>query len=405
MKAIIITLVALLSWCSTTQAATALPTIDEIQQIKKTFSLLDDWELNWIYNNETNSTTDKRYLNNVVFNSEEMSVWTPFSKSRILYEYNTNNDKNALVLQTWDGTSTVWNNAYRQQIAYSKDGNLQAVTLNTWNPDENTWFAIYKDTYIYTPNGSLETASSQMWNIANDNWNNTERKLYNYNVKGYLTTVVTQTPDANIPNFWHNKLQNVYNYDKNGNEWLITEQTWNNDHNTWNNAQRDVLDYTPQQDVETAIVQNWDNANWDNLIRQLKSYDNEGNLLSVAQQTWNPNYQMWESLTLEKHDFDTNGRAIQTTQLLWNNDNQSWTNANQQTYIYDDNRLKAIINQYWNEIDRIWENDSKSIFTYLLPFTATPTSNTSSSSNEIIIRSTPNQTLSIAPTNSTKKQK
>jgi hypothetical protein len=71
--------------------------------------LLDDWELNWIYNNETNSTTDKRYLNDVVFDSEEMSVWTPFSKSRILYEYNTNNDKNALVLQTWDGTSTVWN--------------------------------------------------------------------------------------------------------------------------------------------------------------------------------------------------------------------------------------------------------------------------------------------------------
>jgi hypothetical protein len=63
-------------------------------------------------------------LNDVVFDSEEMSVWTPFSKSRILYEYNTNNDKNALVLQTWDGTSTVWNNAYRQQIAYSKDGNL-----------------------------------------------------------------------------------------------------------------------------------------------------------------------------------------------------------------------------------------------------------------------------------------
>lgn len=49
--------------------------------------------------------------------------------------------------------------------------------------------------------------------------------------------------------------------------------------------------------------------------------------------------------------------------------------------------------------------NSYSIFTYLLPFTATPTSNTSSSSNEIIIRSTPNQTLSIAPTNSTKKQK
>jgi hypothetical protein len=96
---------------------------------------------------------------------------------------------------------------------------------------------------------------------------------------------------------------------------------------------------------------------------------------------------------------------IQTTQLLWNNDNQSWTNANQQTYIYDDNRLKAIINQYWNEIDRIWENDSKSIFTYLLPFNAAPTGYTTTNSNEIIIRSTPNQTLSIAPTNSTKKQK
>ena len=45
------------------------------------------------------------------------------------------------------------------------------------------------------------------------------------------------------------------------------------------------------------------------------------------------------------------------------------------------------------------------IFTYLLPFNAAPTGYTTTNSNEIIIRSTPNQTLSIAPTNSTKKQK
>lgn len=393
-------LVALLSFCSiTAQAITALPSVNEIQYIKKTFSLLDEWEVNCIYNNET-ADTEKKYLNDVVFDSDEVSVWTPFTKSRILYEYTPTNDKSALVLQTWDGTSTNWNNTYRQQTTYTPDGNLQAVMLNTWNSDENNWFAIYKDQYFYNRTGDIETEASQMWNIATDTWNNIERKLYNYNAKGYLTTIVTQTADAKMANMWHNKAQSVYNYDKNGNEWLIVDQVWNAEHNTWNNSQRDVIDYTPQQDVETAVVQNWENTNWDNLTRQLKSYNNEGNLITTAQQTWNEKYQMWQSLTLEKREFDTNNRIAQTTQLLWDNENQNWVNANQQTYIYDENYLKAIVSHYWNEIDRIWETDSKSVFTYLAPFSAMPSSsdNTLPNSSEIIIRSTPKQMFSVKST-------
>lgn len=398
MKPRVLPLLAAVLWIgiypAATTTATNLPTVDEIRQIKKTFALLDEWEMSCLAaTDDTHTDTDaeRRYLNDVVFDSPEMSDWSPYTKSRLLYEYTPNYDKTAVVLQTWDGSSISWQNTYRQLTTYLPNGNLNTSLLQTWNTDDLNWLGIADETRSYNATDNLETVTQRTLNVATDQFQNTERQLYNYNEKGFLTRIVWQTADPKQANKWYNNIQYSYAYDKAGNESLTIQQDWNNEQQMWSDARRSMLDYTQQQDVETIVAQHNKNGKWDNAHRELKSYDNDGYLLTTAQQVWNDQHQMWQSLSLEKRTYDIQSRLAQTTQLLWDSENQSWVNISQQSYVYDQNYLKVIISYYWNEVDRAWDTDSKSIFTYQIPISATQVQQQQPSS---IIRSTPKETSS-----------
>ena len=364
MKKIICTLSTLyLFGTLVVQATTPLPTFEELQQIKHIFASIEDWKLSLpeVSSQEDNS---EQLMTNMIFDSEELSIWLPYTKTRVAYEYNGTKDNVALVLQTWDGTSSNWNNVYRQYISFTPHGYLQQMVLQVWNDDDHAWLDIYRDTYTYDEKDNVTGMLTDMWNLVNDNWRNVQRSLFTYDDNNYLIAELVQEHDHAQFGGWRNVSRKMYAYDDKGNEILNLTQLWDRKGDAWLNAQKNVFNYNNEDAVVMEMQQTWDSEYWVNVSRHLKSYNPTGELYTASSQYWDDHTEIWKNGVLETSSYDDGGRITQTVDTYWIGDNEGWLNTNRKSYIYDQGFMKLVLTEYWDEINNEWLPDSKCVFNY-----------------------------------------
>lgn len=198
-----------------------------------------------------------------------------------------------------------------------------------------------------------------------------KNKLENHAVKSeYFPQIYKSTNNSypkeinhfywDVTTIWMADYNYFVNYDNHGNilsQFIVIA-------NTNDTTGRIVNTYDNEQRLTEALVQNWNNGNWENTFRNVYTYDNQGNQLVSLGQMWQ--YPNWVTTYGSKYDYTYNQNNNITEEITqnWDSGNLSWINNYKDIYTYDANGyLIETISQYWDINTSIWMSSYKEIYT------------------------------------------
>ncbi len=170
----------------------------------------------------------------------------------------------------------------------------------------------------------------------------TTRIVYSYNELGKLTDISGQRWGNNQ---WVNDLRYHRTYDIDGNVLTILIEYWST--NQWMNDSRWTYTYDANAKPLTAVYESWPSDQWVKQFQIVLIYDDNGNLLVKSEQPWDNN--QWSNGLRDTYTYDGNGNRL--THLFQSWFNNQWNNNNRFTLTYDGSGNQL------TDIDDNWMND------------------------------------------------
>lgn len=152
----------------------------------------------------------------------------------------------AMISQTWDGTS--WVNSMMYTYQYGVMMELLETIAYLWNGTD--WEELNKDTFTYDANMLLIEEIFYMWNGSG----------------------------------WDNSNRHTYVYDANGNEIESVFSQWNN--GAWEDFDRTLSSYDANNNLIEEIYENWDGSAWLNDVKLEFTFDANSILTEIISYYW-----------------------------------------------------------------------------------------------------------------------
>lgn len=117
------------------------------------------------------------------------------------------------------------------------------------------------------------------------------------------------------------------------------------------------------QQLEKMILENWENGAWENRMRELPLYDNDGRLLKKEIAHWNASSEEWEDQTKTELARDENGILLFKETFKWIPELSAWQPSLKASYtVNDQNKPSYVLTEAYDENG--WYNKSVDEYEY-----------------------------------------
>ncbi len=261
-------------------------------------------------------------------------------------------------IHTWayDSMQQQWNNLKLQNsFSYDAKQNELGHLLLYWDGTQFSNSGLF--TYQYDTDGNRI-------DVVEDGWYNQQWQ------KGYHTYYYFVPGTANSTGFvkfagngaqWENYDSLEVTYDANYNVLSRTSVTWATPGNVWSNNQRNSFTYNAQQQLNTDLLQYWDDqiSQLDTIAIDHDNYDVNGDISYVHREgSYNSGHFLDSLNTL--YMFNGSHQVLQTTAQFCFGGNCS--NLSQVNYTYAGPYCTSILNKSWN--GTAWYNSYEERFQY-----------------------------------------
>lgn len=313
-----------------------------------------------------------------------------------------NSKLDTLVNAIWDGTA--WQNRSRTINNYDADCRLKTALKQNWDDATAKWIDYSISAYIYVSENYINQILIQLW--LNNSWTNNYRLTYTYDVSFKILSIVGQTWSFD---HWSNYISTSNKYDNNGyadsvlvqlsyedhpfenssltininNNDGTLQQTinkiWNKATLSWDNASKYSVVYNNHKTIDTATTALWNYnaALWQFQTRSIFTYSGTGKLFYYIIQGWQTS--KWVNQSQYTNSYDNNGFVSNVLDESW--DGFDFEKYNQDTYKNNsDGTIYQHVAQYWSNVINNWVNNTRETYSYsascvlplrLILFTAT----------------------------------
>lgn len=168
-----------------------------------------------------------------------------------------------------------------------------------------------------------------------------------------LDSLYYWTWDANN---WLLNYGEFYVFNENGNILSLIQRTYEN--GIWNEQGLNTYSYDLNNNLINTLFQEWDGLNWVNYNQLVNVYDANGNLTSILSQNWNGSG--WDNEYKQEFTYDGNNNLITSQSSLWIGG--AWASGTRHSFSYDaQNRLTVHLAQVFI-LD--WTNSQQILYTY-----------------------------------------
>ncbi len=257
------------------------------------------------------------------------SVWVNEFKGNNTYD--TNGYLTYSINQDWIPNSSSWKNTAQYFYTNNSDGNPNIELVQFWD-NTNTWIDSHRISYTYTSSKKTFTSLTEIPN--GPNWLPFYREENSYdNSTDYLIKNLSQYWNS-ISSSWVNNSQYFYSNNPNGKVFEILNQTWDIPSSQWNNEERITQTFNSNEKINTATIEYWVNAAWENNAFISYTYDTNGLETSILFQNWDMQSASWVNNTLYLYNYNGNSEITQITAQVWNTPDSGWNNWLRFNYTY-----------------------------------------------------------------------
>ena len=326
-------------------------------------------DMNWNYS--TNQFTggmrvDIETIDDSLYSSAIERDWDNASQSFVnaikhTFQYDANNYLQQWLKQSWNTTTSAWDNSEQNFFVYTNGFLVQKIAQN-WSG--SAWNNDYKEIYTYDANNNKTNYTKYTWD--GSNWVNYKKTDYTYDSNNNRLTQTRYNWD-NTNSVWLGTYKYSYQYDANNNNTLYLYQTWDDINSMWVNQYRYQYTFDSNNNMTTLVRQYWDNTNstWVNNYKDEYTYDSNNNETLYIEYDWDNTNTVWNPSYKKEYTYDSNNKQTLYQSYNYNQSNSTWVNESKETSTYDANsNLTEDIYYEWNTTNSSWDNSSKTVYYY-----------------------------------------
>lgn len=250
--------------------------------------------------------------------------------------------------QTYRVNPGDWYGTERYKARYDENGNLIHRLYQSRDP-ASEWIIEQDDSYTYDAFGNLIERFSTLWFEGQDF---SYRYLYEYDLSGRLIEYQSM---VELYGVWSNHVRNLFAYDPNDS--VVEETCFRGHEDDWVEDNRIQRSYNANGQILSILKQSWQNDLWTDSILTTYTYDSNGLNTHKLVENWIDG--QWISQYQEFNTYDMNGNRVHYLKQLWEND--QWTTQSETDYLYDASNNMIEQHRYgWYEDEWIVKN----LFTY-----------------------------------------
>ena len=228
--------------------------------------------------------------------------WTNYL--RVNYTYNEKGFEVEKITQEWDYSTSNWINAQLRVTTY-KGRHKEEVLFQQWEKPTNEWFNIMKYLIKYNTNGDRNTILISLYNGVTRNWDNHKRfKMEFDNPYGPPTTTIAESWSYNN---WKTDGKYVILYNWRGNKTNETRYTWSQSNKTWIEGIKLEILYDKSGNQTDYIEKKFDisNKSWMNFNKFSATYNEKSYMTEKTEYIWNRTSNQWDVKGQYKFTTDT----------------------------------------------------------------------------------------------------
>jgi len=262
--------------------------------------------------------------------------------------------------ESW--VNQAWVNEFKENNTYDNSGYLTSKINQNWLTGSNSWQNLGHTVYANNSDGTPNIELVQFWDNTNS-WIDSHRISYTYTTSKKMFTSLTETPNGsnwlpfyreensydsssnylikNISQYWNsitsswvNNSQYFYSNHPNGTVYEILNQKWDIPSSQWNNEERITQTFNSSDKINSATIEYWVNAAWENNALITYSYNANNLETSILFQIWDIPSTSWINNTLYNYSYNANAKITQITAQIWNTPDNGWNNWLRFNYTY-----------------------------------------------------------------------
>lgn len=212
---------------------------------------------------------------------------------RVNYSYDEKGNEIEEITQQWDISAKNWINAQLRTTSY-KGTQKEEVLFQQWKKPTNEWYNIMKYLIQYNSNGDKNTVIIKLYNGVTRNWDNHKRFLMEFdNPYSPPSNVITESW---VTDNWKTEGKYEINYNWRGDKTNEIRYTWNISSGNWLKGIMLEMFYDNKGNQIEYQEKKFDylNNNWINFNKFSAIYNEEGYMTEKTEYTWNRNTKQWD---------------------------------------------------------------------------------------------------------------
>ncbi|NNK88805.1 MAG: T9SS type A sorting domain-containing protein [Flavobacteriaceae bacterium] len=235
-------------------------------------------------------------------------------------DYNGNNDLDQSIQQNWNPGTMTWQDGSRDSYTYNASELVSVYEYAIWTG--TSWMLFNDNQYTYDGLGNrLEDVRREL-DFITMMLVNSQRRTYNYTGSLLQDEIYEEWRD--FLNDWENEEKTDYSYDGNNRLTLVEIRGWQSGPMDWSDPfKRTQLTYNTSDLVTEVLEQTFGSGIWNNTTRLLNTYT-VGNLTETLAQEWNSGTTSWENANRQLRTFDPNDNEIELIYESWDDLASAW---------------------------------------------------------------------------------
>ena len=307
------------------------------------------------------------------YNSTD-EVWEAESKTNVLTRFENGNTKSQQNSDTATGT---WNLKALEEFTYQNGNDLDIWLIKPWNSNILNWddTAIYINSSGYYSNLFEEIIYEDRyiqkeWDFATNQFEDGEVYSITLRHDSLYQEFVSNIWD-NTNNTWGEfKIKQIFTYDDDDNMLTMMSKEWNDSLSIWINDEQSLFAYSNNNMIQ-AVSQNWTNNAWSNDSKTTYAYDTNNNMTEEIEISWDNNSNTWLAQNKDTYIYDSNNNKIEYSSYNWDNVAEEWTVSRKETYTYDGNNMTHQVRYSWDDVNLEWDPYKQTVYTYNTNFDLT----------------------------------
>jgi Secretion system C-terminal sorting domain len=261
--------------------------------------------------------------------------------------------------EKWDSNNNKWINDEKDNYSYDANGYMVNVIKQKWDATSGSWKSYSQHNYINNPNGTAQQDLYQYWNEQTSSWENSGRASSTYVLNTKIEKFLIESWTGSN---WQNAIKYVFNYDNNGFKVNSTNFTWDFSLDSWKTGYQHNYINNPDETLQQDLTRFWNSStsSWINVGRLTNTYLTGGKLETETHENWYQNN--WKNARKINYTYDNNDYLLKSLTQIWTG--LSWKNSSTINYTNNpDGTTQQYISQNWNDITSSWTNLSRTTYT------------------------------------------